>query len=115
MTCARDFAVIAGAPATAPHARVTRVEKSNPSSTLRQRPGSPQTEVPCHSGACARDGLPRFETEEAAPLWYGPILRSAFVAQVLGQVFPGSCAPASPAPAYRSDRIPKGLLLDEKA
>lgn len=34
----------------------------------------------------AQRGLSRFETDERAPLWYGPRLRPAFVAQVLGQV-----------------------------
>jgi hypothetical protein len=36
----------------------------------------------------AGDGASRSETDEFAPLWHGPQLRPAFVAQLLGQVFP---------------------------
>jgi hypothetical protein len=30
----------------------------------------------------------RSDTHDAAPLWHGPALRAAFVAQLLGQVMP---------------------------
>lgn len=42
------------------------------------------------SGFCAQSqnrGLSRSETTEHTPLWYGPRLRPAFVAQLLAQVF----------------------------
>lgn len=49
---------------------------------------------------------------ESAPRWYGPRLRPAFAAQVLGQVLmrhPG--APPSPAPYSGGAQIRSGRLL----
>ncbi len=54
----------------------------------------------------------RTGTESAAPLWNGPRLRPAFVAQVLGQVMmPQSVGPAA---AYRGEtaQIPRGSFFD---
>jgi hypothetical protein len=52
-----------------------------------------------HAPACE---MSRTGTFEHAPLWYGPRLRPAFVAQVLGQVFATgeTCDPRSVAITY---------------
>ncbi|HEX4301199.1 MAG TPA: hypothetical protein VHZ78_00290 [Rhizomicrobium sp.] len=51
-------------------------------------------------------------TEAYAPLWNGPSLRPAFVAQVLGQVM--MTHSVRPVPAYRSQaaQIPNGSFFD---
>jgi hypothetical protein len=59
----------------------------------------------------------RNDTETTAPLWDGPRLRPAFVAQVLGQVLMDAQSQAlSLAPAayrQRNAQIAHGLLLDD--
>jgi len=115
MACARDLALITGTPASVARERVARVEKLNPSNALGQKPGSPDAESAESPNSRVRPRASRFETGSGTPLWYGPRLRPAFVAQVLGQVLPGSSVPSSSTPAYRTDSIPTGLLLDEQA
>jgi hypothetical protein len=114
MTCARDLAISSGAPAPALRERIARVEKPNASNTLRQKPGSDESESAYQPGASARARSSRFETADSEPLWYGPRLRPAFVAQVLGQVFASENVSSAPV-AYRRDSIPTGLLLDKMA
>jgi hypothetical protein len=114
MTCIRDLAVVSSTPVPALHDRVVRVEKTNASNTLQHRPGSRESESAHSSGARARARASRFETTDSEPLWYGPRLRPAFVAQVLGQVFASENSPSAPV-AYRRNEIPTGLLLDRTA
>jgi hypothetical protein len=114
MTCARDLAISSGAPAPALRERIARVEKPNASNTLQQKSGSDESDSEYISGASARARASRFETTGREPLWYGPRLRPAFVAQVLGQVFASENASSAPV-AYRRDGIPTGLLLDKMA
>jgi hypothetical protein len=114
MTCARDLSVISGAPASAQRERIVRVEKLNSSNMLQQKPGSNESASAYNSGANAGTRPSRFETPASEPLWYGPRLRPAFVAQVLGQVFASEISQPAPA-AYRRDAIPTGLLLDRTA
>ena len=114
MTCARDLSIVSSAPAPVLRERIARVEKSNASNTLQQNPGSPRSENAYNSGAKARARSSRFETIDGEPLWYGPRLRPAFVAQVLGQVFAGEHSRSMPV-AYRREKTPTGLLLDKTA
>jgi hypothetical protein len=114
MTCARDLAINSGAPAPALRERIARVEKPNPSNTLRQKPRSPESEIAHNFAAKARARSSRFETTDSEPLWYGPRLRPAFVAQVLGQIFAGENPQSQPA-VYRHEGVPSGLLLDKTA
>jgi len=111
MTCARELTICSGAQATAPRDRVTRVEKPNVSNTLEQSPPRQGTSSTNDRLAHARMRSSRFGTEERAPLWNGPRLNCAFVAQVLGQAFAGR-QPPEPS-AYRRDFAPTGLLVDK--
>ncbi len=61
----------------------------------------------------AQAALSRSGTEACAPLWYGPQLRPAFVAQILGQVMQ-SGARSVPPQVYQR-RLPASLLLDARA
>lgn len=56
----------------------------------------------------------RHGTEGFDPYWHGPRLRPAFVAQVLGQVFPGP-AEAVPSTAYRGELPKIARLYDDRA
>ena len=68
------------------------------------------------TGLDRRQGnVSRNGTEASAPLWHGPRLRPAFVAQVLGQVLMDAQAEARERarPAYRQGaQIATGRLLD---
>jgi len=82
------------------------------------------------NGECAADGgdargnearsrfahLSQNGTEESAPLWHGPRLRAAFVAQVLGQIM-GTQPPsqAQACSAYGSGRGVARLGFDSRA
>lgn len=73
-----------------------RVEKASNCSDLgQQRMEDRRQDGAHHAHATPRD-LSQSETNEHAPLWHGPRLRPAFVAQVLGQVMA--------APARRDSR-----------
>jgi hypothetical protein len=102
-------------PAPAPRERVTRVEKPNSSNTLQRRSESPDANSPRNSGSRAHAQSSRFDTEESAPLWNGPRLQAAFVAQVIGQVFATAESRTTQSAAYRRAGIPTGLLLNESA
>ncbi len=57
--------------------------------------------------------LSRSGTEACEPLWYGPQLRPAFVAQILGQIMqPGA---RSVPPQVYQRRLPASLLFDARA
>ncbi len=58
--------------------------------------------------------LSHFGTDNTAPLWNGPRLNPAFVAQVLGQVMMEQREPASARPplAYRAAQIAPGAFFD---
>ncbi len=74
----------AGAPALR-HAHL-RVEKACNASDLNDRTmHSDDPNAQRHTAATSRE-LSQSETQRAAPLWHGPRLSPAFVAQVLGQV-----------------------------
>ena len=57
----------------------------------------------------SRPGTERFD-----PYWHGPRLKPAFVAQVLGQVFPGA-AESPPSTAYGGELPKVARLLDDRA
>jgi hypothetical protein len=116
MTSARELTIVSSAQAPAPREKITRVEKLNPSNTLQRKHESQHSDSLESARARARWGSSRFETEESAPLWNGPRLRPAFVAQVLGQVFAATERRESSLPtAYRTAAVPSGLLFDAKA
>ena len=58
--------------------------------------------------------LSRNGTDEAAPLWNGPRLRPAFVAQVLGQVMMDRAPASGAAAAYRQPvaQIARGAFFN---
>lgn len=74
------------AAARAVRTRAVRVEKACNTSNFGHETLRGNHEARAHDPRLAQRGLSRSETDECAPLWYGPRLRPAFVAQVLGQV-----------------------------
>jgi hypothetical protein len=56
----------------------------------------------------------RFDTQ-TAPLWNGPPLRAAFVAQVLGELLPGGQDSRQSRAAYSDTRARLGRVLDRTA
>jgi hypothetical protein len=115
MTSVRELTITSRAQAPGPREQVARVEKPNASSTLRRKAASPAAEQANASRSRRTPRVSRFETDEFAPLWYGPRLRPAFVAQVLGQAFPAANSQrAESSAAYRGEGVPSGLLVDRK-
>lgn len=58
----------------------------------------------------------RFATPQHAPLWHGPQLRPAFVAQVLGQIMDARAPePAAACTAYRHRVAAPALFFDASA
>lgn len=117
MTDACTFAIVAATGIARSRAVVPRIEKPCGDKELHERvdlqpPGDSTNDArreprrPSHSG-----------TTSNAPLWNGPRLQAAFVAQVLGQVLaPPSSNPQSALAAYqRNDiRVLQSRLLDDE-
>lgn len=95
---------------------IERVRGAGTSNSSRTLDGECAGEEPYARSAPRRAPVSQIGTEESAPLWNGPRLRPAFVAQVLGQVMmdprerASSLAPA----AYRERRaqIPHGAFFN---
>jgi hypothetical protein len=104
---------------SAPFARA-RIElrgagNANHSRTLDGEDGRPEHRNTGASGGGAARHLSRSGTESGAPLWNGPWLRPAFVAQVLGQVMMEDGS-ARVAPGYRdAAQVRPGALYDGNA
>lgn len=96
------FAIVARAPAQTLRAASARVEKACESNTLHNDARHEDFAAAGSARAHANSALQQNETQSCAPLWHGPRLRAAFVAQVLGQVMPEDNKTArSPAAAYQ--------------
>ena len=79
-----------------------RVEKAKVSSQLHREHRAPHDAQQPHILPPNKIALPRFETDAFEPLWNGPILQAAFVAQVLAQGMETQAADVSSALAlYR--------------
>jgi len=117
MTDACTFAIVAATGIARSRAVVPRIEKPCGDKELHERvdlqpPGDSTNDArreprrPSHSG-----------TTSNAPLWNGPRLQAAFVAQVLGQVLaPQASSPHLALAAYQRDDV-RGLqrrLVDSK-
>ena len=63
-----------------------RVEKARNTSNFCDDTLRGNHDADARDPRAAQRGVSRSETDERAPLWHGPRLRPAFVAQVLGQV-----------------------------
>jgi hypothetical protein len=57
--------------------------------------------------------LSQYETSPREPLWNGPQLNAAFVAQVIGQILDDAApAPSAPAAYAHRARGPRALVFD---
>lgn len=92
------------------------VEKSSPASLLHREPhgtASRQPQTPPH---LVVELVSHDETARFDPLWDGPRLIPAFVAQLMGQVMPERRSAAPLETAYGSARDARmALLLDRKS
>lgn len=93
-----------------------RVEKSRFSNKMHGERRDDERFARANDAQLRNANLSRFETIESAPLWHGPRLRAAFVAQILGQALENEVAPRSAKAGYevRTQRL-HNLLLDQKA
>jgi hypothetical protein len=104
-----EVTIVSGAPLRGWRLPVARIEKASNSNPLGRQGGEPP---PRGSRRPASAGASRFETE-SAPLWDGPPLRAAFVAQALGQVLPGGGDNRQQVrTAYAALRVGLGRVLD---
>ncbi len=109
MVGVRAINVVSGTLALGPRRAVERLEKASNSNALGRQGGEPP---PRGSRGRASAGASRFETA-SAPLWDGPPLRAAFVAQALGQVLPGRQDNRQQArTAYVAVQVRLGRMLD---
>ncbi len=102
MTGNGHIVTVSAAAAAAARHSLTRVEKACKTSDLRDRPGRSDSGGAERRPNARRSHVSRSGTDDYAPLWHGPRLRPAFVAQVLGQVLaqPSGCDPRSVFAAY---------------
>lgn len=113
MTSSGNLTIVSDTGTSHPRNLSARVAKSRFAGNLYN--------APAHGGGGTRcdarldlHPLSHSGTRERTPLWYGPRLRPAFVAQVLGQVlFPESPDPRSALAAYDEGRarpLPRAVL-----
>jgi hypothetical protein len=115
MASANGFAIVTSGVSTALRAYAPRVEKTKPGNDLRNQARRPAGESVGRSAAAFRSGLSQYETPAREPLWNGPQLNAAFVAQLIGQIVPGA-QPASAPLAYRQPQhAPRALVFDALA
>ena len=80
-----------------------RDEKPSHSADLRNETRGQASHAAVESVIAARAGLSRNDTSPREPLWNGPQLNAAFVAQVIGQVLESPSLRPAPL-AYRPTR-----------
>jgi hypothetical protein len=93
------------------------VRASEKVSLYNRLDGNSQDDAPGNAGRGPQTQAPvpsRSGTNDFDPYWHGPRLRPAFVAQVLGQFFPGP-AERAPSAAYGSELPQIARLLDDRA
>jgi hypothetical protein len=103
MTSAAAFAIVTSGGISSLRQNYARVEKPRDCSDLRNDRRRPEEKSAAHSTFTSAKNLSRNETAPREPLWNGPPLNAAFVAQVIGQVMAddGAKTPASASAAYR--------------
>lgn len=95
---------------------LARIEKSSAGSGLHDDAAAHEQRASNAAQRAPSQRLSRSETEDA-PRWYGPRLAAPFVAQILGQVLPGSgpdALSASAAYGHAPARLPAGLCFDSE-
>jgi hypothetical protein len=101
MTANGSFAIVNASGASHPRNLVARVTKARAASDFRNDTTARDGTANRFAAAPHAQNLSQSETGEHAPLWYGPRLRPAFVAQVLGQLlYPAPPDATSAAAAY---------------
>lgn len=95
--------------------RGLRVEKAHITSDLRNE--TPPDDERRSAGRRAQDArnVSRFDTASSEPLWNGPRLRAAFVAQVIGQLLEERPVPAHAAYRRSWPQPPRPRLFDDAA
>jgi hypothetical protein len=111
MIPARALTISPAVPSAALRDGRARVEKLNNSSPIKRKAATANSETTACANSRTRARTSQSGTHFEAPLWNGPRLRPAFVAQVLGQAFATAASPAQRA-FYPEENIPIGLLLD---
>ena len=118
MTGTGLIASVTNAGIAATHGRALRVEKARNTSNSGHDTLHGNHDAGHRDPRVAKRGLSRSETDERAPLWHGPRLQPAFVAQVLGQVLTpnGRCDARSVFAAYEdvAARCAAGPVLDRR-
>lgn len=110
MTLNGPFAIARRTEVLPPRFAAQRVEKPSQSAQLHGERRDEDASARCPFAQRMRGHLSHKGTEDVAPLWYGPRLRPAFVAQVLGQVTAQS-KNISAAQVYRSHTEAAPVLL----
>jgi hypothetical protein len=92
------------------------VEKSSPASLLQREPHDAAPRRPQNPPHLVVELVSQDETARFDPVWDGPRLVPAFVAQLMGQVMPERRSAAPLETAYGSARDARmALLLDRKS
>jgi len=116
MTCDGGFAIVRTGAGGAWRPHAPRVEKARHGSDLRNDSGAASGRGAHGPRFADGSALSRSGTGARAPLWNGPPLDPAFVAQLLGQAL-GGASPAAKAQAAYGARCgrPLPLLFDTRA
>jgi hypothetical protein len=110
------FAIVGGAGFSSLRALSPRVEKPRCSNGLHGERRGEDRNARANSEPISAGTLSRSETFVVAPVWHGPRLRAAFVAQILGQALQDDHERASaPAGYQRRPQRLYNLVLDELA
>lgn len=98
-------------------ARLAPIEKSNCNSRLDHGADGAKPSEPKRIPGRERLPASRYETDFDAPIWNGPRLRAAFVAQVLGQLLeaPPEVIRHKALSAYRAPSVTFAASIDDRA
>jgi len=106
MTANGSFAIVNASGTSHPRSPAVRVTKARAASDFRNDTTAGDGTANRFGAAPHAQNLSQSETNDHAPLWYGPRLRPAFVAQVLGQVlYPAPPDATSAAAAYEEGLV----------
>ena len=109
MTANGSFAIANAAGTSYPRSLAARVAKPCAASDFRNDTAADDHAANRFSGRSRAQGPSHSGTAEHAPLWYGPRLRPAFVAQLLGQVLHPTPPDATSAAAAYAAAYEDGL------
>lgn len=91
MTSGTSLTIVTGTGMSHLRSLSVRVAKARFAGDLHDNPAQDSARGNRPEAQLRQHPLPHSGTHETAPLWYGPRLRPAFVAQAIGQVlYPGS-------------------------